>query len=111
MARQSFQINIQGPSNPEEVPARYLAEFLMHMEDFLCAYVEAKGLELNPESPALSLVDVKTGSEGLVFSISGSAAPAISAASIAILHGSYEGLPGKVHRELFQLSEHLRARG
>jgi len=111
MARQSFQINIQGPSNPEEVSARYLAEFLTRLEDFLSAYVEGQGLELSSEGPALSLVDVKTGSEGLVFSILGSAVPAISAASIAILHGNYEGLPCKAHRELFQLSEHLRAQG
>lgn len=111
MARQTFQINILGPAGPEEVSVGYLSELLDRLEKFLSAYAKAKDLEISVSGPVLSLVDVKSGSEGLVLSVPAPAVQAIAAASIAVLHGDYGTLPRSAHQELFGLSEQLRSRG
>jgi hypothetical protein len=110
MTRETFQINILGPAGPEEVSVGYLFEFLGRLEKLVKEYASAKGLEIPAEGPILSLIDVKTGSEGLVLSVPAPAARAISAASKAVLLGDYAELPRLAHQELFGISEQLRQR-
>lgn len=105
MAKQRFQLNITGPRGPEEVSASFLAEFLSRLYAALSKVVEKRGLKLAVDDPIISLVDVIKGSDGLVFSASTAALPAVAIISRVIHTNQYGDVPVETHQELYEISQ------
>ncbi len=111
MNKLRFQIDITGPSGPDEVSASDLAEFLISIEKSVIACASEFGLELPEEGPVISLVDIAPSSDRLVFSAPEPVVPAVASMTNAILSEDYDDLPRETHQELYEISERARQRG
>jgi hypothetical protein len=112
MERQRIEIAIVGAKlSPEDVPVGLLTTVLSHLEKAILGYVRAD-LSIRPdEALTLSLVDIRQGSECLVFSMPDVLVPVIAGMARSLSLGDYASLPSPTYGELHQLSETVAARG
>ena len=108
MARITFQLNITGPEGPASVAIGDLAGVLAQFERTVAAYLELERVEIPEGSVVISLLDIREGSEGLVFSVPRSVIPAIALMSQNILDNSYRSRD--IHCEVYRLWEELHSR-
>lgn len=111
MTRPRFQVDITGPSGPDQVSASDLAGLLVRLEKSVIAYARSSGLHLSDQDPSVCLVAVGQGSDRLVFSTAPSIIPAIASISRAIMDDAYENIPFETHSELSELSKTIIAKG
>ena len=112
MDRQRVEIAITGPSvSPEEVSVSLLTTVLSRLEGAVLSYARAKFGDQLAEDLTLSLVDIRQGSECLVFSVPDPLVPAVAGISQALGLENYADLPGPTYAELYQLSEAVTDRG
>lgn len=112
MARQRVEMAIVGPTvSPEEVPVSLLTQILTRVDRAVLSYANDRFPEDVPEDAAISLVDVRRGSEALVFSIAEPLLPAVAAISRSLATEELHELPSTTWEELHQLSSAVAARG
>lgn len=109
--RHRVEVAITGAQvSPERVAVRDLIDVLTRIERAVDSYAEAHLGEV-PEEARLSLVDIKPGSECLVFSVPDPLVGAMAVISKAIDLEDYAELPGATYHELYALSESVTRRG
>lgn len=106
--RLTFQLNITGPEGPTSVAIGDLAGVLAQLERTVAAYVRLEKVEIPEGSVAVSLLDIRQGSEGLVFSVPPPVMPAVALMSKNILHNSYGS--SDAHGEVYRLWQELQSR-
>ncbi|MFL6199294.1 MAG: hypothetical protein ACJ76J_08970 [Thermoanaerobaculia bacterium] len=105
MLRLTFQLNITGPEGPSSVALGDLAGVLARFERAVATYLKLEKVEIPEGSVAVSLLDIRQGSEGLVFSVPPPVMPVVALMSRNILHNSYAS--NDAHCEIYQLWEEL----
>ena len=106
--RLTFQLNITGPEGPASVAIGDLAGVLAQFERTVAAYLQLEKVEIPEGAVAVSLLDIRDGSEGLVFSVPSPVMPAVALMSRNILDNSYASR--EAHCEIYRLWEELRSR-
>jgi hypothetical protein len=110
MNRHEVQVAITGAQvSPEEVSLRELVAVLTRLDAAIQSYAVAK-LEV-PEGLAVSLVDIRSGSESLVLSVPDPLLPAVVTIAESFQRGDYSALPNATYKELYELSETVVGRG
>jgi hypothetical protein len=108
MPRTTFQINITGPEGPASVALSDLADVLVQFERAVTTYAQVTAAQLPEGSVTISLVDIRQGSEGLVFSVPEPVLSAVALMSRDVHQGSF--VTRAAHCEVFGLWERLRSR-
>ena len=111
MNRHTVEVVISGAEvSPERVALLDLVDVLARIDKLISSYTVAAKGEL-PAGSVLSLIDIESGSENLVFSVAESLLPAWVEISRAVEEKSLAGLPNETHKELWSLSQSLERRG
>jgi hypothetical protein len=110
MNRHEVQVAITGAQvSPEDVSLRELVAVLGRLDAAIQAFAAEK-LEV-PEGVSVSLVDIRPGSESLVFSVPDPLLPAVAVISSSFRDRDFSQLPKAAYKELYELSETVTRRG
>jgi hypothetical protein len=110
MNRHEVQVAITGAQvSPEEVSLRELVAVLQRLDAAIQSYAAEK-LDV-PEGVAVSLVDIRSGSESLVLSVPEPLLPAVATISDSFCRGDFSALPRATYKELYELSDTMVRRG
>lgn len=111
MNRHRVHVSITGAEvSPEQVPIKDLVGILTRLDRAISTYAAAKRIDL-PEGTSVSLVDIKPGSECLVFSVPEPLIGVVANISTAVGQRQFGDLPEETYGELYALSQAVSARG
>ena len=108
VSRRTFQVNITGPEGPTSVSLSDMADVLVQLERVVVTYAQVTSSQPPEGSVTISLVAIRQGSEGLVFSVPEPVLSAVALMSRNVHDGTF--VSREAHCEIFGLWEQLRNR-